>query len=1210
MRKSFQGIKLFVFLSLALTLQAAAQPWTYDFGTGTGSYNTASGVNTSFFTSTPSGGGTYRIRCGTTPGTGFVLANPGTSLGTGTELQINNATGTNPNKLTVYGWGSATTLSYLKLKLRTTSTGNGVVAIILGDGGTNAFQDAIDYSTSACYNASLALLEITYSGGAISTVKNRISGSFNTIASSGITKDGDQLIEIYGNNAATCTAYGKSGNNKLNAQSWDLWVDGTKISPAGGFAVAGTLAAGTNLNGFGLFAQGSTGNAANTYVDDLDYSNSLPTTTAPLLTTTCPLTLAFGSSTLGVATASQTFNLSGTNLTGSPGNITATASNTDFQVSSDNSTWGPTATIPYASATLTATPVYVRFVAQATGARTGTVTFSGGGVTTAIPVVDLTGTGTILANGDFLSSQTGNWGTASTWIKGLSGTSVTFTNASTAVTGVSTNFLTQLAVNDVLVLQTSSSTVRGTVQSITDNTHLVLAVAASATASGPYGKQVSPTSADGTIAIVNGHTVSVAADVTVDEMTIYAGSQVTINATKTLTLANASGIDINVNGNLVIDGTLTMNASTDLLESITGTITISSAGNLTANAVGTSAFLDISGALNASGTITTGRASGGDILILRSGSNTLLSGSAVWNIAQHANALVTLATGATLEIGANAVINGIGDFVSETGSTIRIASADGIAASGTNTGNIQNTGGTRTFTTGGNYTYNGTVAQVTGGGLPTTAITGTIRISNTTGVTPSNDIIVDGAGILVISGYLTPTSGQVMSGTGTLTGSGTAKVTRTGSGAFLNQYTHTTKTLTSLTIEYAGASSQTIGANTFGGIKINNAGGVSLDAAVTVNNTLTLTNGILTTTGSNLLTLIAGATTSASSNSAFVNGPVKKAFSAAETFIFPIGATGTGDEPLTVGGATAGDDFTAEYKRSSAAAIDPDVNSPIHHVGACDYWTLAKNSGGATSVSVTLSWDVSSPCNGTPYINNLSSLTVAHYNSGASYWEEAGTGGPSTTGNTTAGTVTRTGVSVFSPFTIAGTTAGQNPLPVKFGSIRGYAKNNGIQVDWTVYTEDNVDHYEVERAADGRQFQTVGSVISRNSTIQTDYHFFDAAPLLRDNFYRIKNVDIDGKFSYSNIIRVSPASQVNILSIYPNPVQNGSLNFQTPDPGRGIYNVKVINNNGQVIYTREFNHAGGDLSQAIQLPSGIKGGLYYLRLESETSNFQKVFVVQ
>ena len=77
-----------------------AQPWTYDFGVGTGSYATASGSSTTFLTSTPSGGGTYRVRAASAGnlGSGFVLANPGTTLGTGSELQINASVTGSTNK--------------------------------------------------------------------------------------------------------------------------------------------------------------------------------------------------------------------------------------------------------------------------------------------------------------------------------------------------------------------------------------------------------------------------------------------------------------------------------------------------------------------------------------------------------------------------------------------------------------------------------------------------------------------------------------------------------------------------------------------------------------------------------------------------------------------------------------------------------------------------------------------------------------------------------------------------------------------------------------------------------------------------------------------------------------------------------------------------------------------------------------------------------
>lgn len=105
-----------------------------------------------------------------------------------------------------------------------------------------------------------------------------------------------------------------------------------------------------------------------------------------------PTSLNFGNVTVGTNSAAQTFDLTGTNLTGAPGNITVTASSSDFEISSDNTTWGASATIAYTSGTLSSTTVYVRFTPQSSGAINGTATITGGGVTTALTVT-LNGTG-------------------------------------------------------------------------------------------------------------------------------------------------------------------------------------------------------------------------------------------------------------------------------------------------------------------------------------------------------------------------------------------------------------------------------------------------------------------------------------------------------------------------------------------------------------------------------------------------------------------------------------------------------------------------------------------------------------------------------------------------------------------------------------------------------------------------------------------------
>ena len=97
------------------------------------------------------------------------------------------------------------------------------------------------------------------------------------------------------------------------------------------------------------------------------------------------------------------------------------------------------------------------------------------------------------------SSGTLNWSNKATWIQNRTGTSITFTNGSTAVTGTGTLFTTELVAGDVLVLQSDPNTVRGTVASISDATHLALTAAAGGNASGAYGREQVPAAADDVI---------------------------------------------------------------------------------------------------------------------------------------------------------------------------------------------------------------------------------------------------------------------------------------------------------------------------------------------------------------------------------------------------------------------------------------------------------------------------------------------------------------------------------------------------------------------------------------------------------------------------------------------------------------------------------------------------------------------------------------
>ncbi len=147
----------------------------------------------------------------------------------------------------------------------------------------------------------------------------------------------------------------------------------------------------------------------------------------------------------------------------------------------------------------------------------------------------------------------------------------------------------------------------------------------------------------------------------------------------------------------------------------------------------------------------------------------------------------------------------------------------------------------------GTFNFNGTSAQsITNGTLITFF---NLTDSNITQPLTANNSFAVGGSLNVngTNAIFAPVAGAVISGTGTLTGTGTARVTRIAATAdFSSQYTITNKTLTNLTVEYIGTATQVLSPITFGPLKINNGNGVNITSGTsTVNGLLTLTTGAL-----------------------------------------------------------------------------------------------------------------------------------------------------------------------------------------------------------------------------------------------------------------------------------------------------------------------------------------------------------------------------
>jgi len=156
--------------------------------------------------------------------------------------------------------------------------------------------------------------------------------------------------------------------------------------------------------------------------------------------------------------------------------------------------------------------------------------------------------------------------------------------------------------------------------------------------------------------------------------------------------------------------------------------------------------------------------------------------------------------------------------------------------------------------------------------------------------------------------------------------------------------------------------------------------------------------------------------------------------------------------------------------------------------------------------------------------------------------------GPQTPGNNVANDNSPSGIKVT------------KPLPVTLVSFKAEKEGNLVQLDWSTTEETNSDRFEVERSANGNNWQKIGVVRSHGeSNVLRNYPFSDEVPLAGLNYYRLKMIDRDATYEYSRI--VSAEFTGNWAAIYPNP-SSGSFRINEK---LNISSLEVTNISGQVI---------------------------------------------
>ncbi|MBL0307320.1 MAG: T9SS type A sorting domain-containing protein [Chitinophagaceae bacterium] len=184
-------------------------------------------------------------------------------------------------------------------------------------------------------------------------------------------------------------------------------------------------------------------------------------------------------------------------------------------------------------------------------------------------------------------------------------------------------------------------------------------------------------------------------------------------------------------------------------------------------------------------------------------------------------------------------------------------------------------------------------------------------------------------------------------------------------------------------------------------------------------------------------------------------------------------------------------------------------------------------------------------------------------------------------------------------------------LPLTLLEFNGRLVNNDGLLNWKTTDEQSTVSFDIERSTDGRSYISVGNVLAANVTGIHHYHYKDdnvTALGVSKVYYRLKQKDIDERYSYSGIVVLSIDNSRSNVLLYPNPVSskaNVTITLTKPEK----IQARIIDNTGRIVKLQQFNLSAGSNSIAIDLGQ-ISKGMYYLELKGENINERKPFVKQ
>ncbi len=346
---------------------------------------------------------------------------------------------------------------------------------------------------------------------------------------------------------------------------------------------------------------------------------------------------------------------------------------------------------------------------------------------------------------------------------------------------------------------------------------------------------------------------------------------------------------------------------------------------------------------------------------------------------------------------------------------------------------------------------------------------------------------------------------------------------------------------------------------------------------------------------SNMATL----SVNAGNSNSYIVGNLRRSLSSTGLFHFPMGSALKGYQLASINftSATIIGNLLARFDDwpSTPPVIGGNDCSNFYTLSAEDngYWTITADAN-PTSGTYTAALFPQNSGNTAP----ASAWTIMKAPSLAGTWAFDGV-----CGSGTSGVVSRTGMKGFSVFAAAQGLSGS--LPIKLLRFDGVRENEKNKLLWTTLTEMNNSYFSLEKSIDGVVFNEFKLIQGAgNSSAAKDYFDYDLKPYNPMTYYRLKQTDNDGKFSYSTIISISDEPVISLHKIYPIPAQNEVFIDLKSNMDIAV-TVDLIDLYGQVVHTRSLGFANGELRFSLSLDQHEKG-VYCLRIQGKTGEIHLV----